>query len=150
MDRRRVPRGRCGAYIRAEQTALACGPRAGRRGGAQPDSARVPVGREEEDSPNRQGPSVGESGREGGEADWTGRGEWADGAPWAAGGKKRKKMREMEGWAGWTGNQESEREKLSIFFPKEKQTHSNLNLNTRIQIQTEQQTIKLCKDSMNA
>jgi len=37
-DRRRVPRGRCGAYIGAEQTALACGPRAGRRGGAQPDS----------------------------------------------------------------------------------------------------------------
>ena len=79
---------------------MACGPRAGRRGGAQLDSARVPVGREEEDSPDRQGPPVGESGREGGEADWTGRGEWADGAPWAAGGKKRKKKREMEGWAG--------------------------------------------------
>ena len=65
--------------------------------------------------PDRQGPPVGESGREGGEADWTGRGEWADGDPWAAGGRKKKEKREMEGWAG---NQESEREKLSIFFQK--------------------------------
>ena len=121
-------------------------PRRPRRGETRSDSgsARVPVGREEEDGPDRQGPPVGESGREGGEADWTGRGEWADGAPWAAGGRKKKEKREMEGWAGWAGNQESEREKLSIFFPKEKQTHSNLNLNTRIQIQTEQQTIKQC------
>ena len=48
---------------------------------------------------------------------------------WAAGRKRR---------AGpvWAENE------FSPFFPKEKQTHSSLNLNTRIQIQTEQQTIK--------
>ena len=79
---------------------MACAPRRPRRGETRSDSgsARVPVGREEEDSPDRQGPPVGESGREGGEADWTGRGEWADGAPWAAGRRKKKEKREMEGW----------------------------------------------------
>ena len=103
------------ALYRGEGGSLACAPRRPRRGGTRSDSgsARVPVGREEEDGPDRQGPPVGESGREGGHADWTGRGEWADGAPWAAGGKKK---REIEGWAGWAGNQESEKEKLSIFF----------------------------------
>ena len=86
-------------FIGVRGESLACAPRRPRRGETRSDSgsARVPVGREEEDSPDRQGPPVGESGREGGEADWTGRREWADGAPWAAGGKKRKKKREMEG-----------------------------------------------------
>jgi len=58
-DKRRVPRGRCGAYIGAEQTALACGPRAGRRGGAQPDSARVRARPELGDDPDMQAPPVG-------------------------------------------------------------------------------------------
>ena len=88
-------------FIGVRGESLACAPRRPRRGETRSDSgsARVPVGREEEDSPDRQGPPVGESGREGGEADWTGRGEWADGAPWAAGGKK-KKEKERDGGVG--------------------------------------------------
>ena len=88
-------RGRC-PFIGVRGESLACAPRRPRRGETRSDSgsARVPVGREEEDSPDRQGPPVGESGREGGEADWTWRGEWADGAPWAAGGRKKKEKRD--------------------------------------------------------
>ena len=92
-DRRRVPRGRCGAYIGAEQTALACGPRAGRRGGAQPDSteSRSATGggrprqagppcrwlREEKAGTGRAGEKEKVTGRLGREKKW-GRGkEWA-------------------------------------------------------------------------
>ena len=71
-------------FIGVRGESLACAPRRPRRGETRSDSgsARVPVGR--------------------GEADWTGRGEWADGAPWAAGGKK-KKEKERDGGVGRMG-----------------------------------------------
>jgi len=57
-------------------------------------------------------------------------------------GRKEKKR---ERWRGGPDGLETKRvrgKSFPFFFPK--QTHSNLNLNTRIQIQTEQQTIKQC------
>ena len=93
---------------------MACGPRAGRRGGAQPDSARVPAGREEEDGPDRQGPPVG--GRGEGAPIWAERGKWAGGreefGPW----EKKKKGRGR--WAGPAGLKSKGRKKksLCIFF----------------------------------
>ena len=51
--------------------------------------------------------------------------------------------------AGPAGLKVEEGKRKAFHFLKDSNTF-NSNSNSRIQIQTEQQTIKLCKDSMNA
>ena len=60
------------------------------------------------------------------------------------------KEKEEESWAGfWAGLERKKEEEKVFHFLKDPNTFS-LNSNSRIQIQVEQQAIKLCKRKMNA
>ena len=71
---------------------------------------------------------------------WEGASGWAERKKNWAGGGGGKKREEKVG----PGRKGRERGKRFSFFFQKNSTHSTLNLNARIQIQTEQQTIKQC------
>ena len=122
---------------------MACGPRAGRRGGAQPDSARVPVGREEEDAPTDRAHSsvaAGGGGRDGlGRSEKVGRrGRF---------GPRGRKEKERRGWAGLESREKKRDKRKALHFFKIISNNSVQIQIQRIQIQIEQQAIKQCSSA---
>ena len=103
---------------------------------------------EEEDEADRRAPPGSGRARAGDGLACAGvAGLWRLVGPEGRRGKRGKKGRGRAG-PDWSSGQKTI---FSLFFSFAKDSNTfNSNSNSRIPIQTEQQTIKLCKDSMNA